>query len=163
MAQKRQQQQKGVISRKTTTGTAPAITTGGREEWMLEPGEHDILSGIKSAGVLKNRKFRNEKVRQRHDDNAEEKIMLSPELQAQIEHIKKVHEEARGPSLIDLHRVKRTAEKEEERTQGEGKWKWNREKHLDEGRRVDKNALHQVLGGAKRELNDKFQGGSGYV
>jgi hypothetical protein len=41
---------------------------------------------------------------------------------------------------------------------GKGDWKWSRDKDLDEGRRVDKDALHQVLGGAATELKTKFQG-----
>ena len=35
------------------------------------------------------------------------------------------------------------------------KWKWNREKRLDSGRRVDKNALKMVLRGDG--LKSKFQ------
>ena len=36
------------------------------------------------------------------------------------------------------------------------KWKWNRGDNLSDGRRVDKDALKMVLGGAKDGLNTKF-------
>ena len=37
-------------------------------------------------------------------------------------------------------------------------WSWSRDKDLDEGRRVDKNHLRMVMGGASTELKSKFQG-----
>ena len=53
-------------------------------------------------------------------------------------------------------------EKQQEKKEAAGKdgaWKWSREKDLDAGRRVDKDALHMVLGGAAENLKTKFQGG----
>ena len=50
---------------------------------------------------------------------------------------------------------KKEKEKKTLYNESANKWKWNREKHLDSGRRVDKNALKMVLGGDG--LKSKFQ------
>jgi hypothetical protein len=79
-----------------------------------------------------------------------------------MEKVMKEHETARGPSLIDSHRSKISEQKEEKKKKkaekGGGKYDWNRERDLDSGRKVDKNLLGMVLGGAKKELGEKFHG-----
>jgi len=42
---------------------------------------------------------------------------------------------------------------------GKKEWKWSRDKDLDAGRRVDKDALGMILGGAAGDLKSKFSGG----
>ena len=69
------------------------------------------------------------------------------------------HQDARGPSLMDEHRAKKQKEKESAAASGKKEWKWNRDKDLDAGRRVDKDALGMILGGAADNLKTKFQGG----
>lgn len=133
-----------------------AAVAGGREEWMIIPGEHDFLKGIKSGGGLKNRTFKNEKTR---GGEAAAEAPMNPQVRAEIEAISKAHAEARGPSLMDDHRRKKAEEKEAELQKGGTKeWKWSRDEHLDEGRRVDKNNLNMIMGGASSNLKEKFQG-----
>uniref|UniRef100_A0A6T7JAS5 DUF3752 domain-containing protein n=1 Tax=Attheya septentrionalis TaxID=420275 RepID=A0A6T7JAS5_9STRA len=145
-------------------GSTMAASLGGqaREEWMMVPGEHDFLEGIvRSGGTLKNRTFKNEKNRG-GGGSEEPAVPLNPKMQAEMDAIMKAHVDARGPSLIEQHRAKKANEKAERAAAaamgGKGEFKWSRDKDLDEGRRVDKDALHQVLGGAATELKTKFQG-----
>ena len=138
----------------TAAGVAiPSSKEGEREEWMLVPGKHDFLSSIKSGNPTKSRGFQNKK-----QDSRGNKVEapVHPAIQAEIDAIMNAHSNARGPSLIDQHRAK----KEMERQSKSGKsteWKWSRDKDLDAGRRVDKDALSMVLGGAADNLKDKFQ------
>jgi Protein of unknown function (DUF3752) len=75
--------------------------------------------------------------------------------------IMKAHQDARGPSLMDQHKATKRKEKEAAAAKSAGKvdWKWNRDDDLDAGRRVDKDALGMILGGAADNLKTKFQGG----
>ena len=86
---------------------------------------------------------------------------VHPAVQAEMNAIMQAHESARGPSLIDLHQSKISQEKELAANNRKGKkeWKWSRNKDLDAGRRVDKDALGMILGGAADELKSKFSGG----
>ena len=126
---------------------------GEREEWMMKPGEHDFLKGVLSKGI-KNRTFKNEKGAA--VDTAPD-VPLDPKIQKQVDTIMKMHEEARGPSLVDAHRQQRAEEKKAAKGKG-GDWSWSREKDLDAGRRVDKGHLRMVMGGASQDLKSKFQG-----
>ena len=129
---------------------------GGREEWMIVPGKHDFLSSIKAGQSIKSRGFQNKKDRSKDNGDAP----IHPAILAEMDAIRKAHEEARGPSLIEQHRAKKQQEKEAKQADGNKKsWGWNREKDLDADRRVDKDALHMVLGGAADNLKTKFQGG----
>eukprot|EP00980_Cylindrotheca_fusiformis_P024444 scaffold11924_cov118-Cylindrotheca_fusiformis.AAC.5 len=126
---------------------------GEREEWMLVPGKHDFLSSIKAGQNIKSRGFRNQK--EPEADSLEE---VNPEIQREMDSIMEAHKTARGPSLFMQHRVR----KQQERDQASGKeaeWKWSRDSDLDAGRRVDKDALKMMLGGAATNLQSKFQGG----
>lgn len=169
MAERRRQELRGAISGDVQMSgtTEKGATAGGfvREEWMLEPGEHDLLQGIKTGSSLKNRKFKNEKNRGGRG-RGEEEPPLNPRVQAELDAIKQAHAEARGPSLMEQHQAKKAEEKEAAKRSGKDReWKWNREKDLDRDRRVDKDALHMVLGGAATQLKSKFQGGfsSGFM
>ena len=136
----------------TSGVTLPPSKEGEREEWMLVPGKHDFLSSIKAGQPIKGRGFQNKKSGGGDKPDAP----VHPAIQAEIDAIMDAHSSARGPSLIDQHRAK----KEEERQSKSGKpaeWKWSRDKDLDAGRRVDKDALAMVLGGAADNLKDKFQ------
>ena len=127
----------------------------------MKPGEHDFLKGVMASGTIKNRTFKNEKVRGGGDGREEghPDVPLDPKIKAEMDAIIQAHTHARGPSLIDQHREKKTEEKLREKSKGKGEWKWNRDDDLDNGRKVDKNHLHMVLGGAATELKNKFQGG----
>jgi len=130
-----------------------------REEWMLVPGKFDFLSNIKSGQPIRSRGFENKSKTGQDTDAGRPKI--DPKVQAEVDEIMRAHEEARGPSLMELHRQKKA---EEAATNGgeKGKsWGWNREKDLDQGRRVDKKALNMIFGGAKTDLKEKFHGGFG--
>jgi len=125
---------------------------GGREEWMMVPGEHNFLDGLKATEIIKSRGFKNEK-----GGNKEvEAEKIDPEVQRQMEELQREHDEIRGPSLMDLHRDKKQQEKEEKAKAKGEKWGWSR-KDLDSGRRVDKNNLKNLMNG-KEGLRDKFQG-----
>ncbi|KAI2510530.1 Protein of unknown function (DUF3752) [Fragilaria crotonensis] len=149
MAELRQQELEGVIS-----DHAYVAKPGEREEWMINPGEHDLLQGIKSGG-MKNRNFENRKA----SDNAQREIPIDPSVQAEVDAIIQAHREARGPTLIDQHRAKAAAEKANKEKESNPSFGWSREKDLDAGRRVDKDALRLLMGGAGGGLSDKFQGG----
>ena len=139
----------------TAQGVDMPAADGAREEWMLLPGEHDFLSSIVSGQTIKSRGFQNKKAR--GVDDKEQPI--HPAVQAEMDAIMQAHADLRGPSLIEQHREKVRKDKEEKAKQKGKQWTWNRESDLDAGRRVDKDALHQVLGGAAENLKSKFQGG----
>lgn len=126
---------------------------------MLVPGEHDFLKGISKS--TRSRNFKNEKMRGQAiipyaDGKSVEQI--NPEVLKEVHAIQRAYEQSRGPSLFDAHRQK-TQESKQQRQGNE--WTWSRDTNLDDGRRVDKNALHLVLGGASTELKSKFQGSLG--
>ncbi len=138
----------------TAAGVAMPSQNGGREEWMINPGQHDFLSGIKSGQAIKSRGFQNKKSK-----DTKEAPPVHPAVQAEMDAIMQAHEDARGPSLMDLHQSKKTQEKELAAASGKKEWKWSRDKDLDAGRRVDKDALGMILGGAADDLKSKFAGG----
>ena len=123
-----------------------------REEWMLVPGKFDFLSAIKSGQPIRSRQFDG---KTRGDAAASEKA-VDPKIQAEIRSIRQAHEDLRGPSLMEQHRAMKQQEAEEKQKQGKESWKWNRDKDLDAGRRVDKDALSMILGGAGKDLKSKF-------
>ncbi len=131
------------------------VKEGGREEWMMVPGEHDFLKGI-SKSDFRGRTFKNSKSKSEAAPVAQP---INPEVLAEVHAIQQAYEESRGPSLLDAHRQNKAQQQQQDKKTGE--WKWNREENLDDGRRVDKNALHMVLGGASTELKSKFQSGQG--
>ena len=150
---KAQAQRRELELKAAAAGVSMASQEGTREEWMLIPGKFDFLSNIKSGHAIKSRGFQNKK-----SGGQDKVVAMHPSIQAEVDKIMAAHNEARGPSLMDQHRAKKLQEKIE----AEGKtkeWKWSRDKDLDAGRRVDKDALKMVLGGAKDNLKTKFQGG----
>lgn len=129
---------------------------GRREEWMVVPGKYDFLSNIKSGQPIKSRGFQNKK----SPDDGKASAPIHPAIQAEMDAIMQAHEDARGPSLMDQHRATKQKEKDAAAKSGKQKeWKWSRDKDLDAGRRVDKDALGMILGGAAVNLKTKFQGG----
>ena len=149
---------------KVQTETGPSGTEeGGREEWMMVPGEHDFLKGIQAGGAksFRGRTFKNERNHgQPIAAASHSSAPIRPEILEEVSAIREAYEQSRGPSLFDAHRKQQQETKQ--RQQGQAKeWKWSREGNLDEGRRVDKNALHTVLGGARTELKSKFHGSHG--
>jgi hypothetical protein len=136
---------------------------GEREEWMMIPGEHDFLKGISKS--TRSRTFKNEKMRgQAIISYAETKStieQINPEVLDEVNAIQRAYEQSRGPSLLDAHRQKTLESKMQQQQQRGNEFTWSRDKNLEDGRRVDKNALHQVMGGAKTELKSKFQGSLG--
>lgn len=140
----------------TSAGVPMPSQNGGREEWMINPGQHDFLSGIKSGQAIKSRGFQNKKAR-----GGDDTPKVHPAVQAEMDAIMQAHDNARGPSLMNLHRSKKEQEKELAALAVNGKkeWKWSRDKDLDAGRRVDKDALGMILGGAAEDLKTKFAGG----
>lgn len=149
MAELRKQELEGLVS-----NHAVASKPGEREEWMINPGEHDLLQGIKSGG-MKNRNFENKKTAATELPEA----TMDPSMQAEVDAIIQAHKDARGPTLMDQHRAKAAAEKAAKENNSNASFGWSREKDLDAGRRVDKEALRLLMGGASGGLNDKFQGG----
>ena len=139
----------------TAAGIPMPLQQGGREEWMIVPGKYDFLSGVKSGQSIKNRGFQNKKSR----DNEKPVAPIHPAVQAEMDAIMQAHQDARGPSLIDQHQAKLQKEKEAPAAYKKKEWKWRRDKDLDAGRRVDKDALGMILGGAADNLKTKFQGG----
>ena len=141
----------------TAAGIEMPIEGGGREEWMLIPGEHDFLSGIKSGQAVKSRGFQNKKAR----GGEKAAAPVHPAVQAEMDAIMQAHQDARGPSLMDEHRSKLSIEKKQKLAAANGKneWKWSRDDDLDSGRRVDKDHLGMILGGAADNLKTKFKGG----
>jgi hypothetical protein len=132
---------------------AEAIEGNAREEWMLVPGKFDFLSAVKSGQPIRSRGFE-----AKSKAATEDAKPMDPAVRAEIDAIRKAHEESRGPSLLEVHREKKAQEAKEKEGKSES-WKWNRDKDLDSGRRVDKNALNMIFGGAGSDLKKKFQGG----
>ena len=151
MADLRKEQLEDLVS-----DQARATKPGEREEWMINPGEHDLLQGIKSGG-MKGRNFENKKVRAQATEIPEGPV--DPAMQAEVDAIIQAHRDARGPSLMDQHRDNTAAEKAAKANESNPSFGWSREKDLDAGRRVDKDALNLLMGGAGGGLKDKFQGG----
>jgi hypothetical protein len=141
---------------KTGEASAHQPSDSVREEWMVDPGKFDLLSSIKSGDPAKSRQFQ---AKSKASDAPNEKI--DPTVQAEMDAIMQAHESARGPSLMEIHKQKKADERNAARKDGDISWKWDRDKDLDAGRRVDKNALNMILGGASTELKNKFQGGIG--
>jgi hypothetical protein len=137
----------------TTSGSG-----GGREEWMLVPGKFDLLNALKSGPQL-SRQFQNKKSSSNHPDTSP---IISDSVRAEIMAIRQAHEEARGPSLMEQHREAQALAKKQQQLSSlnndgsDPTWKWNRDKNLDSGRRVDKDALKMILGGAGKDLKTKF-------
>ena len=132
-----------------------------REEWMMVPGEHNFLKGVMSSGgMMKSRKFKNEKNRSGGGTTSStmEQKPMNPQIKQTIDSIMDAHQAARGPSLIEQHREQMAQEKAAKAASKKGNdWNWSK-KDLDDGRRVDKNYLHMVMGGASKDLKNKFQG-----
>ena len=127
-----------------------------REEWMVDPGKFDFLSNIKSGQPMRNRGFQAQEVAGSGSTKRKD-----PKIQAEIDAIMQAHEESRGPSLMELHKQKKAQEAEQASdAKSGGKWKWDREKDLDAGRRVDKANLSLVWGGAGTDLKQKFHKGT---
>jgi hypothetical protein len=128
-----------------------------REEWMVDPGKFDFLSNIKSGQPARSRGFQPDGI------VTGEAIVIQrkdPKIQAEIDSIMQAHEDARGPSLMELHRQKKSQDAAQAMgKKGDTKFQWSREKDLDAGRRVDKANLNMVLGGAGSDLKKKFHGG----
>jgi hypothetical protein len=116
-------------------------------------GAYDFLKGISNSN-FRGRTFKNSKTKSAAAPPAES---INPEVLAEVHAIHQAYEQSRGPSLLDTHRQSKQQKQEDKQQE----WKWNREKNLDDGRRVDKNALHMILGGASTELKSKFQSGHG--
>lgn len=127
-----------------------------REEWMLVPGKFDFLSAIKSGQPIRSRQF---DAKSKAEGADPEQQRVDPVIQAEIHAIKHAFEEARGPSLMDHHRDAKKAAASQRQPPGGGRdaWKWKRDTDLDAGRRVDKDALNMILGGASSDLKNKFQ------
>ena len=121
-----------------------------REEWMVDPGKYDLFAAVKAGQPMRSRSFKP------NTETSASAVPMDPDIHAEVEAIRHAHEEYRGQSLLELHREKKQQEKKE----GHDKWKWSRG-DLDVGRRVDKEALKQVFGGASSDLKNKFQGGFG--
>jgi len=131
------------------------LNTGGREEWMMVPGEHDFMSGLAASGKAdKSRGFKNEKTNENQELKRPEP-RVDPEQAREMEELRKQHDAARGPSLMDAHRAKTQTAKEEKKKAAGGKYGWSRDKDLDSDRKVDKNNLKSLMNGAAG-LNDKF-------
>ncbi len=128
----------------TPTETQPQVeNNGGREEWMMTPGEHNFLKGVISSGAMKSRKFKNEK-----SNNHPPPAPMNPDIKRQVDSIMNAHKEARGISLVEQHQIQKAEEKAAKDAAGpKGKngesWNWSR-KDLDAGRRVDKKYLNMV-------------------
>ena len=122
---------------------------------MLDPGKFDFLSSIKAGNPMKSRTFQ---AKSKGEASEPSSRAMDPKIKAEMDAIMQAHTDARGPTLVEQHRLKKKQEKEEKAGK-KGQWNWNRDKDLDSGRRVDKNALHMVLGGASEDLKKKFQGG----
>jgi hypothetical protein len=134
-------------------GTGIAANDGKREEWMLVPGKFDFLGAVKSGQPMRNRKFEAKSRASAEPDQP----MVDAAVKAEIDAMRQAHEESRGPSLMEQHRQKKRAEQAAAAAAGKKpSWKWNRDKDLDAGRRVDKDQLNMILGGAGKDLKSKF-------
>jgi Protein of unknown function (DUF3752) len=128
-----------------------------REEWMVVPGKFDFFDSVKSGQPIRSRTFEGKS--KAENNNRPETI--DPKVQAEIRAIREAYEDSRGPSLMDQHReaTKQRLAQEQSAGKNSSSWKWDREKDLDAGRRVDKEALGMILGGAGSDLKNKFQSG----
>jgi Protein of unknown function (DUF3752) len=128
-----------------------------REEWMVVPGKFDFFDSIKSGQPIRSRMFEGKS--KAESSNRQEPI--DPKVQAEIRAIREAYEDSRGPSLMDQHRdtIKQRHAQEKSAGKNSSSWKWDRDKDLDAGRRVDKEALGMILGGAGSDLKKKFQSG----
>jgi hypothetical protein len=124
MAELRKQELEGLVSNQAITSKP-----GEREEWMINPGEHDLLQGIKSGGI-RNRNFENKKTSA--SDLLE--ATMDPSMQAEVDAIIQAHKDARGPTLMDQHLAKTAAEKAAKQNNSNPSFGWSREKDLDAGR-----------------------------
>lgn len=130
----------------------PEAMNGVREEWMVVPGKYDFLGSIQTG---RSRTFAGKSKLNNQIANDE---VIDPKIQAEIRAIREAYEETRGPSLMDQHREMKRKEQQQQQSTS-ASWKWDRDKDLDAGRRVDKDALGMILGGAGSDLKNKFQSG----
>jgi hypothetical protein len=139
---------------------------GQREEWMLVPGKFDFLDSVQSGQSMRGRAFENKRGGGKDTASSE---ALDPAVRAEIEQIMQAHEQSRGPSLMEMHQQKKKAEKDAAAIAATNRgsssrkaaWKWNRDRDLESGRGVDRNALNRVYGEASSDLKNKFHGGFG--
>lgn len=135
----------------------------GREEWMLVPGKHDFLSGVKAGQPMRSRTFgAQSKGDAGHPSASQQQSQqqpVNPKIKAEMEAIMQAHSDSRGLSLVEQHRQEKAQAQKEKESTGDNSWTWSRDKDLDSGRRVDKNALNMVYGGAADNLKKKFAGG----
>lgn len=124
-----------------------------REEWMIVPGKFDFFSAIKSGQPIRSRQFETKS----KAEGTEPETTVDPAVEAEINAIRQAHEDARGPSLMEQHREIKKIEASQKQQSGKDSWKWNRDNDLDAGRRVDKDALNMILGGAGSDLKNKFR------
>ena len=128
------------------------VSEGGREEWMINPGKFDLLSAVKATQKHVSRKFEGRST----GDASISQERIDPKVKQEMDAIMQAHADSRGPSLAEQHREK---VKEAKAKKGSAKkWKWNRDEDLDAGRRVDKDHLSMLLGGATTDLQKKFHG-----
>jgi hypothetical protein len=162
IAEHRQQELDNLRSDGRHISTLP----GEREEWMVNPGEHDLLKEIKSGG-MKSRTFERKSKSSATQESGQQhntEIPMDSSMKAELSSILQAHRDARGPTLIEQHRInqanlEREKKKMRSNANGENSFEWSRDKDLDAGRRVDKEALQLIMGGANNGLQDKFQGG----
>lgn len=147
VSKKRKEELQNVIHNKQINNN-----DGKREEWMTTPGEHNLLESIQRQSITKERKFQNIKTKQKGYEK------INPIVEQEIQNIKNEYDSLRGPSLLEQHAIskKESAAAAEASSKNNDKWKWNRNDNLSDGRRVDKDALKMVLGGAKDGLTTKF-------
>lgn len=129
-----------------------------REEWILSAGSHSFINEI-MKNPMKQRTFRNVKSSTTTSTSQDNQSQPSSRMQKEMGEMIQQYKEARGPSLIDQHLSERKEKSESAKHSSSSSWKWSRDKDLDKDRKVDKNALNQILGGASKGLTDKFQGG----
>jgi len=124
---------------------------GDREEWMLTPGQHTFLDAVDST---KGRNFKNEK-----RPNAAP-VPISESVKREMEELqsKAVQVSNEPPSIMDVHHAKKALAQKE----ASQKFDWKRD-DLDKGRRVDKNALGMIMGGAADNLGTKFSRGFNWL
>jgi hypothetical protein len=137
----------------------PASDGTAREEWMLVPGKFDFLSAVRAGQPVRSRQFEGKK--RARSGREDQHVPIDPAVQLEILAIRQAHDDARGPSLLGQHRERKqqaaAAAKSAQSSSGQqGSWKWDRDRDLDDGRRVDKDALNMILGGAGGDLKTKF-------
>lgn len=152
---KAQAEYRALELKSVASGLPMSNIVGGREEWMVNPGQNDFFSGVKSGQPIKSRCFQKKKSKSSEIVDAHK----HPTIQVEMDAITQAHRDARGPSLMDEHRLKKGLEESFANNYDKEVWKWNRSNDLDAGRRVDKKALGMILGGAAEDLKNKFRGG----